>query len=117
MLENAPLVLIVRDGWGENRHPEHDRFNAVKLAATPVADRLTRECPATLIRTCGEDVGLPPATMGNSEVGHQNIGAGRMVEQEVLRITRAVGDGSFFENSALNAAFEGAGRDAFTCWG
>ncbi|MEE9130867.1 MAG: hypothetical protein V3T84_12670, partial [Phycisphaerales bacterium] len=82
---NAPLVLIVRDGWGENPHPEHDDFNAVKLAHTPVADRLAARWPTTLIHTCGEDVGLPPATMGNSEVGHQNIGAGRVVDQEVLR--------------------------------
>ena len=78
---NAPLVLIVRDGWGENPHPEHDDFNAVKLAHTPVADRLAAQWPTTLIHTCGEEVGLPPATMGNSEVGHQNIGAGRVVDQ------------------------------------
>ena len=102
---NAPLVLIVRDGWGENPHPEHNDFNAVKLAHTPVADRLAAQWPTTLIHTCGEDVGLPPATMGNSEVGHQNIGAGRVVHQEVLRITRTLRDGSFFENHALREAF------------
>ena len=102
---NAPLVLIVRDGWGENPHPEHDDFNAVKLAHTPVADRLADQWPTTLIHTCGEDVGLPPAIMGNSEVGHQNIGAGRVVDQEVLRITRTLRDGSFFENDALREAF------------
>jgi 2,3-bisphosphoglycerate-independent phosphoglycerate mutase len=107
---NAPLVLIVRDGWGENPHPDHDRFNAVKLASTPVADRLMHEYPTTLIRTCGEDVGLPAGVMGNSEVGHQNIGAGRIVDQEVMRITRAVRDGSFFENPALNGAFDHAER-------
>ncbi|MHC4128209.1 MAG: 2,3-bisphosphoglycerate-independent phosphoglycerate mutase [Planctomycetota bacterium] len=105
---NAPLVLIVRDGWGENPHPDHDRFNAVKLASTPVADRLMREYPTTLIRTCGEDVGLPAGVMGNSEVGHQNIGAGRVVDQEVMRITRAVRDRSFFENPALIGAFDHA---------
>jgi 2,3-bisphosphoglycerate-independent phosphoglycerate mutase len=105
---NAPLVLIIRDGWGENPHPDHDPFNAVKLASTPVADRLMRAYPTTLIRTCGEDVGLPAGVMGNSEVGHQNIGAGRIVDQEVMRITRAVRDGSFFENAALNGAFEHA---------
>ncbi len=102
---NAPLVLIVRDGWGDNPHHEHDDFNAVKLAHTPVADRLAARWPTTLIRTCGEDVGLPAQTMGNSEVGHQNIGAGRVVDQEVLRITRTLGDGSFFENDALRKAF------------
>jgi 2,3-bisphosphoglycerate-independent phosphoglycerate mutase len=103
---NAPLVLIVRDGWGENPHADHDRFNAVKLASTPVADRLMREYPTTLIKTSGEDVGLPAGVMGNSEVGHQNIGAGRVVDQEVMRITRAVRDGSFVENRALNGAFD-----------
>src|SRR5688572_3869878 len=91
--ERAPVVLIIRDGWGQNPHPEHDAFNAVKLARRPVDDRLMREWPNTLIITCGEDVGLPPGpppTMGNSEVGHQNIGAGRIVDQELMRITRAI---------------------------
>jgi len=106
--ETGPVVLIVRDGWGENPHPEHDRFNAVHLAETPVADRLGREWPSTLIKTSGEDVGLPDGVMGNSEVGHQNIGAGRIVDQEVMRITRAVRDGTFFENPVLRAAFEHA---------
>jgi 2,3-bisphosphoglycerate-independent phosphoglycerate mutase len=104
----APLVLIIRDGWGENPNPDHDRFNAVKLASTPVADRLMQQYPTTLIHTSGEDVGLPAGVMGNSEVGHQNIGAGRVVDQEIMRITRAVRDGSFFENPALNGAFEHA---------
>lgn len=107
-VHSAPLVLIIRDGWGENPHPEHDAFNAVKLANTPIDDALRDAWPHTLIRTCGEDVGLPPGTMGNSEVGHQNIGAGRIVDQEVMRITRAIRDGSFFENTALRGAFEHA---------
>jgi 2,3-bisphosphoglycerate-independent phosphoglycerate mutase len=100
----SPVVLIIRDGWGENPHAEHDSFNAVKLANTPVADRLMKEWPHTLIKTCGEDVGLPPGpppTMGNSEVGHQNIGAGRIVDQELMRITRAIRDGSFFARKAF----------------
>lgn len=87
------MVLIIRDGWGLNPHPEHDAFNAVKIASqrglTPVADRLMREYPWTLIKTSGEDVGLPEGTMGNSEVGHQNIGAGRIVDQESVAITKA----------------------------
>ena len=86
---NTPLVLIIRDGWGENPFPAHDAFNAVKLARTPVADMLKRDWPGTLIKTSGEDVGLPDGTMGNSEVGHQNIGAGRIVEQESRVITKA----------------------------
>jgi 2,3-bisphosphoglycerate-independent phosphoglycerate mutase len=108
MQNNTPLVIIVRDGWGENPNPDHDPFNAVKLASTPVADRLGRQYPTTLIHTSGEDVGLPAGVMGNSEVGHQNIGAGRVVHQEVMRITRAVRDGSFFKNPALNAAIDHA---------
>jgi len=90
---NTPFVLIIRDGWGENPNPGHDAFNAVRQARTPVADLLTREFPRTLIKTSGEDVGLPEGTMGNSEVGHQNIGAGRVVPQESLLMTKACADG------------------------
>jgi len=104
------VVLIVRDGWGRNPHPEHDQFNAVKLAQTPVDDRLLREYPWTLIHTSGEDVGLPDETMGNSEVGHQNLGAGRIVDQESVRITKAIRDGSFFEKHVLCDAVENAKR-------
>ncbi|HRQ73332.1 MAG TPA: 2,3-bisphosphoglycerate-independent phosphoglycerate mutase [Phycisphaerales bacterium] len=86
---NVPLVLVIRDGWGTNPNPAHDPFNAVLLAKTPVADRLMAAWPNTLIKTSGEDVGLPEGTMGNSEVGHQNIGAGRIVDQEAVRITKA----------------------------
>jgi 2,3-bisphosphoglycerate-independent phosphoglycerate mutase len=93
MPTRRPALLIIRDGWGLNPNPAHDAFNAVHLARTPVADRLMRECPWTLIKTSGEDVGLPPGTMGNSEVGHQNIGAGRVVPQESLVMTRACAEG------------------------
>lgn len=102
-----PLILVIRDGWGLNPHPEHDSFNAVKLARTPVADRLMRDYPWTLIKTSGEDVGLPPGTMGNSEVGHQNIGAGRVVPQESLVMTRACETG-LHVNPAIKAAIEHA---------
>ncbi len=104
----VPVVLIIRDGWGHNPHPELDRYNAIKRAYTPVDDYLMDCWPTTLIRTSGEQVGLPDATMGNSEVGHQNIGAGRIVDQEVMRITRAIRDGSFFDNPVLTGAFEHA---------
>ncbi len=103
-----PVVIIVRDGWGHNPYPEWNKANAVYLAKTPVADRLMAEYPNVLIHTSGEDVGLPAGVMGNSEVGHQNIGAGRIVDQEVLRITRRIRDGSFFENPVLVGAFEHA---------
>ncbi|MDX2149037.1 MAG: 2,3-bisphosphoglycerate-independent phosphoglycerate mutase [Planctomycetota bacterium] len=106
---SSPVVLIIRDGWGENPNPEHDAFNAVKLARKPVDDRLRREWPWTLIKTSGEDVGLPGlgplATMGNSEVGHQNIGAGRVVPQESLVMTKACEHG-LHENVATKAAIE-----------
>src|SRR6056297_361523 len=100
-LRRTPVVLIVRDGWGENPNREVDSSNAIVQAETPVADRLMNDYPHVLIHTCGEDVGLPEGVMGNSEVGHQNIGAGRIVDQEVMRITRAIRDGSFFTNAAL----------------
>src|SRR5690606_27598828 len=97
----TPTVLIIRDGWGHNPNPEHDAVNAVRLARTPVADRIAAEYPRTLIATCCMDVGLPDGTMGNSEVGHQNIGAGRIVYQESVRITVAIRKGEFFQNEAL----------------
>ncbi len=93
MPDNTPFVLIIRDGWGSNPNPEHDAFNAIKLAGernlTPVSDALMRDYPSTLVKTSGEDVGIPEGTMGNSEVGHQNIGAGRIVDQESVAITKA----------------------------
>jgi 2,3-bisphosphoglycerate-independent phosphoglycerate mutase len=103
-----PAVLIVRDGWGRNPNSEHDAFNAVKLANTPIGDALLQKYPWTLIETSGEDVGLPDETMGNSEVGHQNIGAGRIVNQESVRITKAIRTGEFFENEALVSAINTA---------
>lgn len=101
-----PVVLIVRDGWGQNPDPKWNHANAVHLADTPVADALMEKYPTTLIHTSGEDVGLPTGVMGNSEVGHQNIGAGRIVDQEVMRITRAIRDESFFANSVLQGAVD-----------
>lgn len=98
---HRPVVLIVRDGWGRNPNPEHDAFNAVKLAKTPVCDQLLKNYPWTLIHTSGEPVGLPDETMGNSEVGHQNLGAGRIVYQESVRITVAIRDGEFFQNETF----------------
>ncbi|MCA9214418.1 MAG: 2,3-bisphosphoglycerate-independent phosphoglycerate mutase [Planctomycetales bacterium] len=105
-VRRRPVVIIVRDGWGQNPYEEWNHANAVHLARTPVADKLMAEYPSVLIHTSGEDVGLPHGVMGNSEVGHQNIGAGRIVDQEVMRITRAIRDESFFENPTLLAAIE-----------
>jgi 2,3-bisphosphoglycerate-independent phosphoglycerate mutase len=111
---HTPCVLVIRDGWGRNPHPEHRPFDATALARTPVAAELERDWPHTLIRTSGEDVGLPvehgEPVMGNSEVGHQNIGAGRIVDQELMRITRAIRAGDLDRNAALLAAC-GRGRE------
>ncbi|MCG8426042.1 MAG: 2,3-bisphosphoglycerate-independent phosphoglycerate mutase [Chromatiales bacterium] len=93
-----PAVLIILDGWG---YSEDEQFNAIKAASTPVWDRLWREYPHTLIRTSGAEVGLPAGQMGNSEVGHLNLGAGRVVYQEYTRISRSVRTGSFYSNRTL----------------
>jgi 2,3-bisphosphoglycerate-independent phosphoglycerate mutase len=96
--------LIVRDGWGENPDPKWDHANTVKLAKPPVEAMLRAEWPFTLIETSGFDVGLPEGTMGNSEVGHQNLGAGRIVDQDSIHITKEIRSGAFFLNVELNAA-------------
>ncbi|MGA3067440.1 MAG: 2,3-bisphosphoglycerate-independent phosphoglycerate mutase [Tepidisphaeraceae bacterium] len=106
--KKRPCVIIVRDGWGKNPFPEWNRANAVYLAKHPVADGLMERYPVTLIHTSGFDVGLPEGTMGNSEVGHQNIGAGRIVDQESVAITKQIRNGQFFSNSELNQAVDSA---------
>src|SRR5947209_10327279 len=103
-----PVVLIIRDGWGKNPYPKWNNANAVYLAKHPVADKLMAEYPNVLIHTSGFDVGLPEGTMGNSEVGHQNIGAGRIVDQESVRITKAIRNGEFYDNPVLNGAVTNA---------
>ncbi|MBL1174605.1 2,3-bisphosphoglycerate-independent phosphoglycerate mutase [Pantanalinema sp. GBBB05] len=94
----SPVVLIILDGWG---YREDTDGNAVAAAKTPVMNSLWAAYPHTLIRTSGKDVGLPEGQMGNSEVGHLNIGAGRVVPQELVRISDAVEDGTLLSNSAL----------------
>ena len=101
-------MLVVRDGWGKNPSNEWDRSNAVLLASTPIDDAIVKDYPSTLIATSGFDVGLPAGTMGNSEVGHQNLGAGRIVDQDSGRISRAIFNGTFFDNVELNAAIDHA---------
>jgi len=100
-----PSALIILDGWG---YRKETKGNAVALADTPVLDRLEAEHPLTLIRTSGLAVGLPDGQMGNSEVGHLNIGAGRTVYQSLTRITKSIEDGDFFENPVLVAAADNA---------
>ena len=102
-----PLVaLVILDGWG---CAPPGPGNAVALAETPVFDRLWAEYPHTTIKASGEAVGLPPGQMGNSEVGHLTIGSGRVLDQDLQRVNRAIEDGSFFENPSLKAAFAKAG--------
>lgn len=103
-----PCVIIVRDGWGKNPDPKWNHANAVYLAKHPVADRLMAEYPNVLIHTSGFEVGLPEGTMGNSEVGHQNIGAGRVVDQESVFITKQCRNGAIYDNAVLNAAVTNA---------
>lgn len=94
----SPVVLIILDGWG---YREDKDGNAIAAAKTPVMSSLWEAYPHTLIRTSGKDVGLPDGQMGNSEVGHLNIGAGRVVPQELVRISDAAADGSLLENPKL----------------
>ncbi len=98
-----PLVLMILDGFGYN---ESDYGNAIRAAKMPNLDKIRETCPKTIIGASGLDVGLPDGQMGNSEVGHTNIGAGRIVYQPLMRITNAVRDGSFYKNEALCAAME-----------
>lgn len=98
-----PVVLTIMDGFGIN--PEQNG-NAIKAASTPRLDDIFANCPNTQIGASGLDVGLPDGQMGNSEVGHTNIGAGRVVYQELTRITKSINDGDFFSNEAFLAAVE-----------
>ena len=98
-----PISLIILDGFGINDNAEG---NAIKAANTPNIDKLFAENPSTKISASGLDVGLPDGQMGNSEVGHTNIGAGRIVYQELTRITKSISDGDFFENPEFTAAVE-----------
>ncbi len=107
-LRTRPCVMIIRDGWGYNPNPNEDAYNAVKQAHVPVDTMLMKEYPNCLVRTYGQDVGLPEGTMGNSEVGHQNIGAGRIVYQDSVRITLSIKEGDFFKNETLLAAVQNA---------
>ena len=100
-MRKKPVVLMILDGYGLNQKTEG---NAVALAKTPVMDKLMKECPFVKGKASGMAVGLPEGQMGNSEVGHLNMGAGRIVYQELTRITKEIQDGTFFENPALLSA-------------
>jgi 2,3-bisphosphoglycerate-independent phosphoglycerate mutase len=103
MTARKTALLLILDGWGYREQTEH---NAIVAANTPVWDRLWAEYPHTLINTSGKAVGLPTGQMGNSEVGHMNLGAGRVVYQSLTRIDKAIEDGTFFENPVLTGAID-----------
>jgi len=103
--DRQPTLLLILDGWGHREDPE---ANAIAAANTPNWDRLCQDRPHTLISTSGTDVGLPAGQMGNSEVGHMNIGAGRVVYQSLTRIDKAISDGEFYLNNALCDAVDKA---------
>lgn len=98
-----PIILIILDGWG---YSEDRKSNAILNATTPYWDYLWKHYPHTLIKGSGADVGLPTGQMGNSEVGHLNLGAGRVVYQEITRVSRAIRTGSFFTNQTLTDAVD-----------
>ncbi len=102
-MNKKPYALIIMDGYGENDRHEG---NAIYTAKTPNMDKYLAECPHTIVHASGMDVGLPEGQMGNSEVGHTNIGAGRIVYQELTRITKSIDDGDFFQNPTLLKAVE-----------
>ena len=102
-MKDKLTMLMILDGFGDN---SNDNGNAIKLAKTPNIDKLMKKYNHTEIHTSGLAVGLPEGQMGNSEVGHTNIGAGRIVYQELTRITKSIEDGDFFTNSEFIAAIE-----------
>ncbi len=107
-MENNKVALIILDGWGHGKHPKAD---ALRLANTPYIDSLYRDYPNSELVTFGEEVGLPEGQMGNSEVGHINIGAGRIVYQELARINKSIKDNELKDNPILKEAFEKAKSD------
>ena len=108
MMTPKPTILIILDGWG---HSEAPQFNAIRSAKKPTWDRLWANYPHTLISASGTEVGLPDRQMGNSEVGHMNIGSGRVVEQDFTRITQAIRDGSFYANAVLRTPMQAAAQN------
>ncbi|MFM7104318.1 MAG: 2,3-bisphosphoglycerate-independent phosphoglycerate mutase, partial [Flavobacteriales bacterium] len=103
------VCLVILDGWGLGKM---NSTNAIYAAKTPVTDGLSAHYPQATLRTDGENVGLPDGQMGNSEVGHMNIGAGRIIYQDLVKINRTIKDKSFFENQEILKAFHNASRNS-----
>src|SRR5512135_2648932 len=96
----SPVVLVVLDGWGFRRDAA---ANAIEMGRTPLWHKLWSSAPRTLLEASGREVGLPQGQMGNSEVGHLNLGAGRIVPQDIVRVSDAVASGAFFALPAFTA--------------
>ncbi len=101
-----PVLLVIRDGWGKNPDPSQHQYNAVELAKKPCDDMLHARYPVTLVKASGLDVGLPAGVMGNSEVGHENIGAGRIVDQELVRINKLFSENRLATNGVWRAVVD-----------
>src|SRR5947199_6345121 len=104
----GPVMLIIRDGWGINpagKNKRKENGDAALLASTPFHDKLYRDYPGSKLSASGADVGLPEGQMGNSEVGHLNLGAGRIVYQDLTRINKALADGELARNSVAQETF------------
>src|SRR5712691_4753059 len=112
MPKRRPVMLAILDGWGWREDPAD---NAIRQARTPAFDRLWATCPHALLHTSGRDVGLPPGQMGNSEVGHLNIGAGRLVMQDLPRISEAVADRTIEQSPVLQGLIERLRASGGTC--
>lgn len=115
-MSKKPVVLMILDGYGLNEKTEG---NAIAMANTPVMDSLMKECPFVKGNASGMAVGLPEGQMGNSEVGHMNMGAGRIIYQDLTSITKAIEDGDFFENEAMLTAIENCKKNGTSLhlWG
>ena len=109
MMNNQKVGLIILDGWGLG---DHSMADAIFNSKTPVMDSLLEKYPHSSLTASGEAVGLPDGQMGNSEVGHLNIGAGRVVYQELTRINKSIREGAFFKNPVLVECFEKAKKTA-----
>src|SRR5215470_6820396 len=112
MQKYRPVMLVIMDGWGWREEPAD---NAVRQAHTPAFDHLWATCPHSFLQTSGKDVGLPPGQMGNSEVGHLNIGAGRVVMQELPRIDHAIESGELAKNPVLAEFINKLKQTGSTC--
>ncbi|NQV76117.1 MAG: 2,3-bisphosphoglycerate-independent phosphoglycerate mutase, partial [Bacteroidetes bacterium] len=107
-MENKKAILLILDGWG---YGKHDKSDAVNAANTPFFDQLLKNYPNSKLEASGVAVGLPDGQMGNSEVGHMNLGAGRVVYQELGRINKAVKDNELENHPVLKSAFDYAKRE------